>query len=55
MGEFVEGLMAVMGITAGPMIALTTLLFGDTPSGVEGDESHHDPRTIRPMNERMAA
>jgi hypothetical protein len=36
MGEFVEGLMAVMGITAGLMVALTTLLFGHAPNGVEG-------------------
>ncbi len=55
MGEIVEGLMAVMGITAGLMVVLTTLLFGDAPSGVERDKSHHDPSTIRPMNERMAA
>ena len=55
MGEIVEGLMAVMGITAGLMIALTILLFGHAPTEVERGETHHDPRTIRPMNERMAA
>lgn len=55
MGEFVEGLMAVMGIAAGLMVVLTTLLSAHAPTGVGQDKSHHDPRTIRPMNEQMAA
>lgn len=51
MGEFMEGLMAVIGIMAGMMVAITALLDGNAPhSG-----PRHAPRTIRPQQGRMAA
>ncbi len=55
MGEFMEGLMAVMGIMAGMMVAITALLDGNAPRSGQGDESRHAPRTIRPQQGRMAA
>ena len=52
MGELMESVVAVMGLVAGLMVTLTTLLQGEAP---EQKESHHGPRTIRPQTERMAA
>lgn len=55
MDVIVEGLMAVMGLAAGLMVVLTTLLSGTIPTGANQDESHHDPHTLRLYNERQAA
>ena len=55
MGEFVEGLMAVVGCMAGLMVALTTLVDSSIPSAKRRDEPDHAPHTIRPLGERMAA
>ncbi len=52
MGALIESVIAVMGLAAGLMVTLTTLLQGEAP---EQHESHHDPRTIRPQDERMVA
>ncbi len=52
MGALMESLVAVMGLAGGLMVTLTSLLYGEAP---EPHESHHDPRTIRPQTERMAA
>jgi hypothetical protein len=52
MGELMESVVAVMGLAAGLMVALTTLLQGEVP---EQNESQYDPCTIRPQTERMAA
>jgi len=55
MGDVVEALMAVMGLAAGLMVVLTTLLFGTTPTGAMRDEWHHDPRAIHLQREPIAA
>jgi len=55
MGDVVEALMAVMGLAAGLMVVLTTLLYGAPPTGAKRDESHHDPHAIRLSEERRAA
>lgn len=55
MGNVMESMLAVMGLAAGLMIALTTLLSGTTPTGVKQDESHHAPHTPRLSEERRAA
>ncbi len=54
MGGVVEGVIAVMGLMAGVMVAITALLSGDAPGQAKLDQSHH-PRTIRLREERMAA
>jgi hypothetical protein len=55
MGGVVEGLMAVMGLAAGLMVVLTTLLWGTTLTGAKREESHHDPHSLRLCDERRAA
>jgi hypothetical protein len=55
MDVIVEGLMAVMGLAAGLMVVLTTLLYGSTSTGAKRDDSHHDPHTLRLYDERRAA
>ena len=52
MGEFLDGVVAIMGLAGGLMVILTSLLQGEAP---EQQVSHHDPCTIRPQTERMAA
>ena len=52
MGEFMNSVVAIMGLAGGLMITLTSLLMGEAPGH---QESHHDPCTIRPQTERMAA
>lgn len=52
MGELMESVVAIMGLVGGLMVTLTTLLQGEAP---EQHMSHHDPLTIRPHSERMAA
>ncbi len=52
MSGLMESVVAVLGLAAGLMVILTTLLQGEAP---KHNESHHDPRTIRPQAERMAA
>ncbi len=52
MGELMDSVVAVMGLAGGLMVTLTSLLQGEA---TEQYESHHDPRTIRPQTERMAA
>jgi len=54
MGEIVEGAIALMGLIAGLIVALTALLSGEGANAGKLDMSHH-PRTIRPTGERMAA
>lgn len=54
MGALVESVLAVMGLMAGVMVALTALLAGDAPRSKQDEESYH-PRTIRLKKERMAA
>jgi len=54
MGDMVESVIAVMGLMAGVMVALTALLSGDAPRSRQHEENHH-PRTIRLKEERMAA
>lgn len=55
MGELMESLLAIMGLAAGLMVILTTLLHGEAPHATERNESYHEPRTIRPQNEQIAA
>lgn len=55
MGEIVEGAIALMGLIAALMVALTPLLSGEGPDAGKLDTSHHYPRTIRSIGERMAA
>ncbi|GJL56773.1 MAG: hypothetical protein NPIRA02_39050 [Nitrospirales bacterium] len=55
MGGVVEGMIAVMGLTAGVMVALAALLTGDVPRSTQYEEKHHHSRTIRLNDERMAA
>lgn len=52
MGEFMDSLVAIMGLAAGLMVTFTSLIYGEAPGQ---QEFHHDPRTIRPQTERMAA
>jgi len=55
MDVIVEGLMAVMGLAAGLMVVLTTLLYGSTSTGAKRDDFHHDPHILRLYDERRAA
>lgn len=55
MGEIVEGVIAIIGLTAGIMVALTALLVGDAPSSAERDGSYPKSRTIRPGDEQVAS
>lgn len=55
MSGVVEGMIAVMGLGAGVMVALTALLAGDIPGIVKPEELQHHPRTIRLEEERKAA
>ena len=55
MGEIVEGAIALVGLIAALMVALTALLSGEGANAGTQDTSHHYPRTIRSAGERMAA
>jgi len=55
MGELMDSIVAVMGLAAGLMVVLTTLLSGNGPTRFRQDESHHDPHTLRLSDERRAA
>jgi hypothetical protein len=55
MGGIIEGVIAIMGLTAGVIVALTTLFVGDAPGSAERDGSYRNPRTIRPSDKRVAA
>ena len=55
MGEIVEGTIALMGLMAALMVALTALLSGEGANAGKLDRNHHYPRTIRPTGDRMAA
>ena len=55
MSGVVEGVIAVMGLGAGVMVALTALLTGDTPRLTKPEESQHHPHTIRLEEQRVAA
>ncbi|GJL68861.1 MAG: hypothetical protein NPIRA06_14960 [Nitrospirales bacterium] len=55
MGDFVEGVIAIIGLTAGIMVALTALLVGDAPSSGEQQGSYRKSRTICLSDERVSA
>ncbi|HNP29758.1 MAG TPA: hypothetical protein PKK23_11975 [Nitrospirales bacterium] len=55
MGAIVEGVIAIMGLTAGVIVALTALFVGDAPSSTELDGSYQNSRIIRHGDERVAA
>ncbi|MCA9451569.1 MAG: hypothetical protein H6750_00110 [Nitrospiraceae bacterium] len=55
MGGIIEGVIAIMGLTAGVMIALTALLVGNAPSSSELSGSSQNSRTILPSDGRVAA
>ena len=55
MGGIIEGVIAIMGLTAGVMIALTALLVGNAPSSSELSGSYQNSRTILSSDERVAA
>ncbi len=55
MGGIIEGVLAIMGLTAGVLVALTALLVGDAPSSSKLDGSCRHSRTILPSDERVAA
>lgn len=55
MGSFIEGLIAVLGLTAEGMLTITALLTGDAPISEGVADSYADPRTIHPKVERVAA
>jgi len=54
MGDIVEGLMAVMGLTAGLLVSVATLVTGNAQNA-GGYDSHYAPCTNHPGDERMAA
>ncbi len=55
MGEVLEGVLALLGVGAGMMLALTALLAHDS-SQREGEcDKHHRPRTIHSQEDRLAA
>ncbi|HNP61859.1 MAG TPA: hypothetical protein PKM72_13520 [Nitrospirales bacterium] len=55
MGGIIEGVLALMGLTAGVIVALTALLVGDDPNSSEPKGSCRKSRTILPGDERVAA
>ncbi|GJL58538.1 MAG: hypothetical protein NPIRA03_13950 [Nitrospirales bacterium] len=55
MGGIIEGVLAIMGLTAGVIVALTALLVGDAPSSSELKGPYRKSRTILPSDERVAA
>ncbi len=55
MGGMIEGVIAIMGLMAGVIVALTALLVGDAPSSSELKGSYRKSRTILPSDERVAA
>lgn len=55
MGAIVEGVIALMGLIAAGMVALTALLSGEGPNTAKPEMFHHHSRTIRPSEEPMAA
>jgi len=55
MRGIVEGVMAVMDLVAGVMVAFAVLLTGNVPRPAVTDDSQHHPRTIRQRKERIAA
>lgn len=55
MGGMIEGVIAIMGLMAGVIVALTALLVGDAPSSSELNGSYQKSRTILPSDERVAA
>ena len=55
MGGIVEGVIAIIGLTAGIMVALTALFVGDAPNSGEQEGSYRNSRTIRLSGERANA
>ena len=55
MGGILEGMIAVMGLLAGGMVTITSLLVEDATIPMEVNESYVNPRTILPGEERVAA
>jgi hypothetical protein len=55
MGDMVESLMAVMGVAAGLMVVLSTLLSGNTLTEARQRESHHAPHSLRLNDVQRAA
>jgi hypothetical protein len=55
MGGILEGVIAIMGLTAGVIVALTALIVGDAPSSSELDGAYRNSRTICPGDDRVAA
>ena len=55
MGGLLEGLIAVLGLMAGIMVTITTLVTGETPVSGEISGSLTHPRSIHPNEGRLAA
>lgn len=55
MGGLLEGLIAVLGLMAGIIVTIITLVTGEVPRAGEGSGSVTHPRTIHPNQGRLAA
>ncbi len=55
MGEVLEDVLALLGVGAGMMLALTALLANDSSQPEVELDKHHRSRTIHSQEDRLAA